>query len=456
MAVGIVMPKGKVQVENNNGAPLSLGTIDFYIPGTTTRKNTWSDADCTVLNTNPVVLDVYGRASIYGVGDYRQVVKDSLGNTLWDQVVSGALDPPDAQDVEISPIAGFSSITNVQDFLEAIVAYFVPPGLVAPTAGAVPSGWLECNGAAVGRTTYPSLFEVLVTNSGFTDQSVSLSAPSQAMTVTIASPGVVTATAHGLAVNDRVKLTTTGALPTGLAAATYYYVAEVLTANTITLKLTDGGAAINTSGTQSGTHTLWKETIFTKAAHGFIGNERLRFTNTAGAFPTGMDGSTDYFVEVIDANNFGLKLGDRDAITSLVCTSAGSGTFTYLQSWWGLGNGTTTFLLPDLRSEFIRGASTAYPVGIRQVDQIKTHAITGVTNAGGAHEHDIAYNLDVNNYQTPGAANAVTNLVNGGTGGNQTRTTDTSPTHTHGISVTYTGGTETNPRNIPMKYMIKT
>jgi hypothetical protein len=74
-------------------------------------------------------------------------------------------------------------------------------------------------------------------------------------TMTIASPCVVTATGHGLTSGDPIQLTTSGALPTGLTAGTTYY-AVVLDANTFNLAATLGGANINTSGTQSGTHTL--------------------------------------------------------------------------------------------------------------------------------------------------------------------------------------------------------
>jgi hypothetical protein len=75
-------------------------------------------------------------------------------------------------------------------------------------------------------------------------------------TITIAAPGVVTWTGHGRQVNDPVKLSTTGALPTGLTAGTTYYVKTVTDANTITLSATPGGAAITTTGTQSGVHTI--------------------------------------------------------------------------------------------------------------------------------------------------------------------------------------------------------
>lgn len=84
-------------------------------------------------------------------------------------------------------------------------------------------------------------------------------------TVTIASPGVLTKVAHGLSLDQRVSLETTGALPTGLAADTIYFVKTIPTADTFTLSATQGGAAINTSGGQSGTHTFGTDTIMGEA-----------------------------------------------------------------------------------------------------------------------------------------------------------------------------------------------
>lgn len=83
---------------------------------------------------------------------------------------------------------------------------------------------------------------------------------SATFTVTIATPGVVSWTAHGLREGQKVRLTTTGALPTGLAIDTTYFV-KYVDANSFQLSLTRGGAAINTTGTQSGTHTCNAHTI---------------------------------------------------------------------------------------------------------------------------------------------------------------------------------------------------
>ncbi|MEI6798426.1 MAG: hypothetical protein WCO04_04330 [Pseudomonadota bacterium] len=79
----------------------------------------------------------------------------------------------------------------------------------------------------------------------------------QTVTGTIAAPGVFTTPlAHGLSIGSQVKFSTTGALPTGIVAGTFYYVLTVPLTTTFTLAATAGGAAITTSGTQSGVHTL--------------------------------------------------------------------------------------------------------------------------------------------------------------------------------------------------------
>lgn len=75
------------------------------------------------------------------------------------------------------------------------------------------------------------------------------------VTISNASPGVITWTGHGLALNRAVVFTTTGSLPTGLTAGTTYYVKTAPTPDTFTVSATPGGTVINTSSAGSGTHT---------------------------------------------------------------------------------------------------------------------------------------------------------------------------------------------------------
>lgn len=74
------------------------------------------------------------------------------------------------------------------------------------------------------------------------------------VTISNASPGVVTDTAHGLVNNQALYLTTTGTLPAPLQPNTIYYVTAATT-NTYELSATYGGSAINTTSAGSGTHT---------------------------------------------------------------------------------------------------------------------------------------------------------------------------------------------------------
>jgi hypothetical protein len=74
------------------------------------------------------------------------------------------------------------------------------------------------------------------------------------VTITIASPGVVTWSGNTLANGNTVMFTTTGTLPTGITANTIYFVVG-LSGSTFNVALTKDGSAINTSGSQTGVHS---------------------------------------------------------------------------------------------------------------------------------------------------------------------------------------------------------
>lgn len=121
----------------------------------------------------------------------------------------------------------------------------VAAGVIIDFSGiAAPPGYLACPlvQTNISRTTYAVLWDAIHKES--------------AVTISIASPGVITWNAHGLVNGSPIVLYTTGALPTGLVAGTTYYVVGATT-NAFNLSATVGGAAINTSGSQSGVHTAF-------------------------------------------------------------------------------------------------------------------------------------------------------------------------------------------------------
>ena len=117
------------------------------------------------------------------------------------------------------------------------------------------STWTSVGGGATGAGGDAAFQEndELVT----TSYSIGQGALISGVTITIASPGVLTLANHGYVAGQPVHLTTTGALPTGLSAGSQYFVLNPTT-NTFNLALTVGGSAINTSGSQSGVHSVGK------------------------------------------------------------------------------------------------------------------------------------------------------------------------------------------------------
>lgn len=71
--------------DDGNLIPDVGGALTHYEVGGSTPKDTWQDPEENALNTNPVVLDADGAASIFGSGLYRQVYVDGEGNPVWDR-----------------------------------------------------------------------------------------------------------------------------------------------------------------------------------------------------------------------------------------------------------------------------------------------------------------------------------------------------------------------------------
>ena len=148
-----------------------------------------------------------------------------------------------------TPVAS-QDIAN-KTYVDTVGTTSTPVGSVALFAGnAVPSGWFLCNGQALNRTTYSSLFGVLVPTLG------------TVTSITIAAPAVLTVVGHGLTSGDSIYLTTTGALPTGLTANTQLYYVTVLTVDTFNVSTTYAnyiaGTKVATTVAGSGVQTAWR------------------------------------------------------------------------------------------------------------------------------------------------------------------------------------------------------
>jgi microcystin-dependent protein len=111
--------------------------------------------------------------------------------------------------------------------------------------------------------------------------------------------------------------------------------------------------------------------------------------------------------------------------------------FANIGTTFGTGNGSTTFNIPDLRGEFIRGWANARSVdtgrafGSFQADELKAHT----------HSHNTSNKTGISSSAYGTNVTVAANLVAG--------TPSTGPVSDS------TGGAETRPRNVALMYIIK-
>ncbi len=277
-------PNPKIQFFASDGSFLVGGKVYSYEPGTTTLKDTYTTSAATVTNTNPVLLDSRGEATIFWDGNYKVSVYDSDDNLIYtvDNInpgsvsvesyltVSGTntitatspstlsayqdgqvfsfipaatntaattinIDSLGAKDLYSNGaacvggelkigvpvqvmygatrfnIVGTSVITAAQMSSGAATAGTVatangsggvtysatgvPTGTILDFGGtSAPTGYLGCDGAAVSRTTYATLFAAIGTTWGVGDGSTTFNVPNFQRRVAVGSGGSGTGT----------------------------------------------------------------------------------------------------------------------------------------------------------------------------------------------------------------------------------------------------------------------
>jgi len=136
-----------------------------------------------------------------------------------------------------------------------------------------------------------------------------------------------------------------------------------------------------------------------------------------------------------------------------VSRTAYANLFAAIGTHWGEGDGVTSFHLPDLRGQFVRGwdhgrgIDSGRAFATIQDSQNKLHNHGGFTAVAGNHSHG---------YSTPnftgaafagGAISSVTGKIE------EVRTTQSGGAHQH--QILSEGGAESRPRNVALLYAIK-
>lgn len=195
-----LLPNGVQQFFDNNGNPLSSGTVTTYSAGTNTLKVTYKDSLGTIPNTNPIILDAGGKAIIYGSGTYRQVVKDRNLNLIWDAVTA--------------PGGGGSTPTLVGD--GNLVGTILPwSGLIAPNQ------YVFAFGQEITRASFPTFFTAVTQNlnvictagsntlTGVVDTSqINIGAPVEVSLCVLGSPTVLSKTTSTVTLSGAATVNT--------------------------------------------------------------------------------------------------------------------------------------------------------------------------------------------------------------------------------------------------------
>lgn len=186
------------------------------------------------------------------------------GSTIW---IGGPINIPLDGELELADfasqtwveISGWQTAGTIGDTAQVTTTTLIAAGRDRKTKGSRNAGTME--NTFVPDPNDPGQIALLAAERGCDNYAfrVIYSAGctrESVVTITIASPGVITWANHGLLAGAPVKFSTTGTLPTGLTAGTVYYVAAAgVTANAFSVAATPGGAAIATTGAQTGVQT---------------------------------------------------------------------------------------------------------------------------------------------------------------------------------------------------------
>lgn len=205
------------------------------------------------------------------------------------------------------------------------------------------------------------------------------------------------------------------------------------------------------------TITIASPGVVTLSGHLFSTGDSFYFTTT-GALPTNLSANTLYYARYVSTSTFNVSTTRANAFAGTVVVTAGSqsGVHTVMACPYGLGNGSTTFNVPDLRGRVVIGndamaATTNNPAGRTNLSY--TGGVYGRLGAAGGEEGHVltVAELAAHTHNMPTTALTLT-----GGGNNTPNNTDNADPDV----VTKSTGGDSPHNNIPpgqmINYIIKT
>jgi len=166
------------QFFDDSGVPLAGGLIYTYAAGGTTPLVTYTSSSGLIAHPNPIVLDSAGRINEIWIAEgtsYKFVLKSATN------VLIGSFD--NLFPIASLPVSIYNGGTGATTADGARInlglgTYLVPTGsLIMWPSNTIPTDWKLCNGAAISRVTYGTLFSLLGTTFGAGDGSTTFNLP---------------------------------------------------------------------------------------------------------------------------------------------------------------------------------------------------------------------------------------------------------------------------------------
>lgn len=365
-------------LRDTSGDSLAGGTVYFYAPGTVIAKSVYTDDDLTNA-VNSVELDANGQAEIYGRGLYDVVVKDADAATLysWESVFLG-------KDVFVSTsvIADYNATADdsliLVDTTAGNVTVTLPDPATMQQAPYIVKTTGDVNTVTISRTD---------------------------TTINGGANYVISKQWEGVQIAfDETNFYTLGNYAT--IATTITTAATTSTAGKVELATDD-------------------EVIAASATDRAVTPSNVRFAVPAGA--------------VMPFAQNSAPAGWLKCNGAAVSRTTYATLFAAIGETYGAGDGSTTFLLPDLRGEFVRGwddargVDAARAIGTSQADAFQGHYHEHMTGGGSTAGGQYTIGQSTNSVKTGCVRAAITD-------------------GTHGNPRT---AAETRPRNVALLYCIK-
>ena len=324
--MAVVTPTAKAQFIDAAGIPLAGGFLYTYEAGTTTPQATYTDSTAATANSNPIVLDSRGEANIWlASANYKFKLTDANGTEIW------TVDNIAAPSTALSPV--FTSNVTISTDSPG-------PALLITQSGAGPII------RAVNPVDPAEVF-FTVTNDG----SVGIGTGSPSNALDIAGGAIQISTAGGTA-------------QTIISADSTDSIFSINDDRNFTVK----------------TNTVTRMTVNSTAAT----------TTVPVVLPadptTALQAATKSYVDQVLPPGSLMAYAASTAPTGwLWCDGTAYSRTTYatlfavIGTTWGAGDTTTTFNVPDLRGQFVRGYDDRAPATSKD-----TTTFTGTTANGSA------------------------------------------------------------------------